>query len=104
MAGLYGLLQDIGECITRKSKSDDPSSPHSDDFSVESRFRSVLPNLLHAFVLPSKTENERELTAILKLITHICKNYPGVFFNGKASAVLPILGRVIPLFAEPSFW
>ncbi|KAL4186626.1 hypothetical protein AMTRI_Chr09g34870 [Amborella trichopoda] len=103
MAGLYGLLQDIGECITRKSKSDDPSSPHSDDFSVESRFRSVLPNLLHAFVLPSKTENERELTAILKLITHICKNYPGVFFNGKASAVLPILGRVIPLFAEPSF-
>jgi serine/threonine-protein kinase ATR len=39
--------------------------------------------------------------AILKLLCHTVKNYPGVFFHGKGHAVLPILGRIIPLFAEP---
>lgn len=44
---------------------------------------------------------ERELMAILKLLCHTVKNYPGVFYCGKGHAVLPILGRIIPLFAEP---
>ena len=47
------------------------------------------------------TVKERELTAILKLLCHTVKNYPGVFYRGKGHAVLPILGRIVPLFAEP---
>lgn len=47
--------------------------------------------------------NEREVIAVLKLISHIAKNFPGVFYHGKASAILPIVGRILPFFAEPVF-
>ncbi|PKI59831.1 hypothetical protein CRG98_019779 [Punica granatum] len=75
-----------------------------DDGALEIRFRAVLPNLLHAYVVPSPTENEREVVAILKLISQTARNIPGVFYHGKASAVLPVIGRILPFFTEPAFW
>ncbi|CAL5432978.1 unnamed protein product [Camellia sinensis] len=47
--------------------------------------------------------NEREVIAVLKLLTHTTKNFPGVFFHGRAAAVLPLIGRILPFFAEPTF-
>lgn len=44
---------------------------------------------------------EREIMAISKLLCHTVRNYPGVFYHGKGHSVMPILGRIIPLFAEP---
>ncbi|KAF3772308.1 hypothetical protein EJ110_NYTH58268, partial [Nymphaea thermarum] len=45
----------------------------------------------------------REVIAILKLLTHTARNYPGVFHNGKPSHTLPIIGRILPFFVEPAF-
>ncbi|ONK66743.1 uncharacterized protein A4U43_C06F11490 [Asparagus officinalis] len=70
---------------------------------LEARFRVVLPNLLHAYVNPSSTANEREVTAVLKLLAHTARNFPGVFYHGKAAAVLPVVGRILPFLAEPAF-
>lgn len=41
--------------------------------------------------------------AVLKLLTHTAKNFPGVFYHGKATAVLPIIVRLLPFLAEPAF-
>lgn len=38
---------------------------------------------------------------MLKLLSHTARNFPGVFYHGKASAVLPVVGRILPFFAEP---
>lgn len=40
---------------------------------------------------------------MLKLLSHTAKNFPDVFFQGKAAAVLPIIGRILPFFSEPAF-
>lgn len=48
--------------------------------------------------------NDREVTAILKLLTYTANNIPGVYFHGNSAAVLPIICRILPFFAEPSFW
>lgn len=98
MADLFVLLRDLGEQIA--NKGDGTGNRPLDNDAVESRFRSVLPNLLEGYLVPFKVK-ERELAAILKLLCHTIKNYPGVFYRGKGHAVLPILGRIIPLFAEP---
>ncbi|KAJ0746764.1 putative non-specific serine/threonine protein kinase [Helianthus annuus] len=100
MANLSSLVHELRERIAASS-STPPNK--SDDSSLELRFRTVIPNLLHAYVVPSSSANEREVIAILKLLTHTVKNFPGVFFHGKASAILPIICRIIPFFAEPSF-
>ncbi|XP_071715523.1 serine/threonine-protein kinase ATR [Rutidosis leptorrhynchoides] len=92
MANLSSLLHELRERI-----ADD------DDASLELRFRAVIPNLLHAYVLPSSSANEREVIAILKLLTYTVKKIPGVYFHGKASAVLPIICHILPFFSEPSF-
>jgi hypothetical protein len=47
--------------------------------------------------------NEREVIAVLRLVYRTTRNFPGVFYHGKASAVLPVVGRVLPFFAEPAF-
>lgn len=98
MVDLFGLLQDLGERIASKGDSSGSTQLDEED-PVEARFRSVLPNLLEGYFVPSKVK-EREFTAILKLLCHTVKNYPGVFYHGKASAVLPIVGQVFPFFAE----
>lgn len=43
------------------------------------------------------------MIAVVKLISRTAINFPGVFFHGKATAVLPILARLLPFFAEPLF-
>ncbi|KAI3718255.1 hypothetical protein L6452_19118 [Arctium lappa] len=100
MANLSSLVHELRERIAASSST--PPN-RSEDASLELRFRAVIPNLLHAYVVPSSSANEREVIAVLKLLTHTVKNFPGVFFHGKASAILPIICRILPFFAEPSF-
>ncbi|KAJ8766984.1 hypothetical protein K2173_012493 [Erythroxylum novogranatense] len=101
---LSSLVNELRERIAATSSS----SPNNgggceDDGALEIRLRAVLPNLLHAYVIPSSSASEREVVAVLKLISHLARNFPGVFYHGKASAVIPLIGRVLPFFAEPAF-
>ncbi|KAL2512513.1 Serine/threonine-protein kinase ATR [Abeliophyllum distichum] len=100
MANLSSLVHELRERIAASSST--PLNKQNDD-ALESRFRAVLPNLLHDYVVPSSSAKEREVVAVLKLLAHTAKNFPGVFYHGKASAVLPVIGRILPFFAEPSF-
>eukprot|EP01018_Ginkgo_biloba_P009012 Gb_37327 [translate_table: standard] len=95
MAKLFRLLQVLGERI------DCNIGTQTDGEEVEARFRSILSNLLQGYIQLSKA-NEREFTAILKLLSHTVKQFPGVFYHGQGSAILPILGWIIPFFAEPA--
>ncbi|XP_058191614.1 serine/threonine-protein kinase ATR isoform X3 [Rhododendron vialii] len=101
MANLSSLVHELRERIAASSST--PPNHHADDDALETRFRAVLPNLLHAYVVPSSSANEREVIAVLKLLTHTAKNFPGVFFHGRPAAVLPLIGRILPFFAEPAF-
>lgn len=47
--------------------------------------------------------NQREVIAVVKLISHTARNFPGVFYHGKPSAVSPIVARILPFFAQPLF-
>ncbi|KAI3710823.1 hypothetical protein L2E82_40617 [Cichorium intybus] len=98
MANLSSLVHEL-----RVAASSSTPPNKSDGASLVLRFRAVIPNLLHVYVVPSSSANEREVIAVLKLLTHAVKNFPGVFFHGKASAVLPVICRILPFFAEPSF-
>ncbi|KZV39346.1 serine/threonine-protein kinase ATR [Dorcoceras hygrometricum] len=100
MANLSSLVHELRERIAASSSA---TSTTQNDEVLESRFRAVLPNLLHAYVVPSASAKEREVIAVLKLLAHTAKNFPGVFYHGKASAVVPVLCRIIPFFAEPAF-
>ena len=53
--------------------------------------------------LSAMVAKEREVIAVLKLLSHTAKNFPGVFYHGQASAVIPVIGRILPFFAEPAF-
>ncbi|KAF2302161.1 hypothetical protein GH714_033137 [Hevea brasiliensis] len=99
-SNLSSLVHELRERIAATSST--PPSKVDDD-ALEIRFRAVLPNLLHAYVVPSSSASEREVIAVLKLISHTARNFPGVFYHGKASAVLPVIGRILPFFAEPAF-
>ncbi|KAK7343322.1 hypothetical protein VNO77_11979 [Canavalia gladiata] len=102
-ANLSSLVHELRERIAASSSTPIPNNS-SDDDALEVRFRTVLPNLLHAYVLPSSSAgNEREVIAVVKLISHTARNFPGVFYHGKPSAVLPVLARILPFFAEPLF-
>ncbi|XP_028112012.1 mechanosensitive ion channel protein 6-like [Camellia sinensis] len=100
MENLSSLVHELRERIAASS-----STPPNigDDDALKIRFRDVLPNLLHTYVVPSSSANEREVIAVLKQLTHTAKNFPGVFFHGRAAAVLPLIGRILPFFAEPTF-
>ncbi|RRT68070.1 hypothetical protein B296_00005476 [Ensete ventricosum] len=101
MANLSSLIHELRERIAASASA--PSSSSSGEDPLETKFRTVLPNLLHAYVVPSSTANEREVTAVLKLLSHTARNFPGVFYHGRAAAVLPVIGRVLPFLAEPAF-
>ncbi|KAK6916768.1 UME domain [Dillenia turbinata] len=88
MPNLSSLIHELRERIAASSST--PPNSGEDD-ALEIRYRAVLPNLLSAYVIPSSSAKERELMAILKLITHTAKHFPGVFYNGKASAILPVI-------------
>ncbi|KAF9601548.1 hypothetical protein IFM89_020376 [Coptis chinensis] len=98
MEKLSSLVRELRERIAASTSSNGGTE---DNEPLEIRFRSVLPNLPHAYVLPSA--NEREVIAVLKLLSHTARNFPGVFYHGKANAVLPVIGRILPFFAEPAF-
>ncbi|XP_051147175.1 serine/threonine-protein kinase ATR isoform X2 [Andrographis paniculata] len=101
MANLSSLVHELRERIA--SSSSTPPDKQNDE-ALQSRFRAVLPNLLQAYVVPSSSAaREREVIAVLKLLSHTAKNFPGVFYHGRASAVLPVVGRVLPFLAEPAF-
>ncbi|WCJ39936.1 Serine/threonine-protein kinase ATR [Euphorbia peplus] len=97
---LSSLLHELREGIAASSST--PPNNVGDDALVI-RFRAVLLNLLHSYVVPSSSANEREVIVILKLISRIAIRYPGVFYHGKATAILPVIGRILPYFAEPAF-
>jgi hypothetical protein len=52
MADLFVLLRDLGEQIA--NKGDGTGNRPLDNDAVESRFRSVLPNLLEGYLVPFK--------------------------------------------------
>ncbi|KAJ0077184.1 hypothetical protein Patl1_35864 [Pistacia atlantica] len=99
---LSSLVNELRERIVASSSTQSNNWNQNDD-ALESRFRAVLPNLLHAYLVPSPFSNEREVVAVLKLVSHTARNFPGVFYHGKAAAVLPVIGRILPFFAEPAF-
>ncbi|KAM1106727.1 hypothetical protein TB2_003457 [Malus domestica] len=99
MANLSSLVHELRERIAAPSTP--PNNHYDDDLVI--RFRAVLPDLLHASVVPSPSANEREVIAVLKLIVITARHLPGVFYHGKATAILPLLGLILPFFAEPSF-
>lgn len=43
------------------------------------------------------------MIAVLKLLSHTAKIFPGVFCHGQPSVVVPVIGRILPFFAEPAF-
>lgn len=43
------------------------------------------------------------MIAVLKLLSLTAKKFPGVFYHGQASAVVPVIGRILPFLAEPAF-
>nr|XP_017256402.1 PREDICTED: serine/threonine-protein kinase ATR-like [Daucus carota subsp. sativus] len=104
---LSSLVHELRERIAASSSTPPLNRTGGDDQNddaLEIRFRAVIPNLLHTYVVPSSTANDREVTAILKLLTYTANNIPGVYFHGNSAAVLPIICRILPFFAEPSFW
>lgn len=62
----------------------------------------IVVRLVLTIILSYKAK-EREVIAVLKLLSHTVRNFPGVFYHGKASAILPVLARILPFFAEPVF-
>ncbi|XP_021753008.1 serine/threonine-protein kinase ATR-like isoform X1 [Chenopodium quinoa] len=101
MASISSLVHELRERFAASSST--PTNSKRDDVALETRFRSVLPNLLNAYVIASPSANEREVIAVLKLLNHTAKNFPGVFYHGKSNAILPVIGRLLPFFAEPTF-
>ncbi|KAJ3693956.1 hypothetical protein LUZ60_009436 [Juncus effusus] len=95
------LIQELKDRIAAASAAS--ASAGGGDDQVELVFRTVLPKLLHAYVNPPSTENVKEMTAVLKLLTYTANKHPGVFFHGRAAAVLPTIGRIFPFLAEPTF-
>nr|XP_048336390.1 serine/threonine-protein kinase ATR-like isoform X3 [Ziziphus jujuba var. spinosa] len=100
MASLSSLVRELRERIAASSST---PPTNVDDEALDARFRAVLPHLLHTYVVPSPSAREREVIAVLKLLSHIARNFPGVFYHGKPSAILPVVGRILPFFAESVF-
>ncbi|CAO2815672.1 unnamed protein product [Amaranthus hypochondriacus] len=100
MASLSSLVRELRDRVADSSST--PTN-NGDDLTLEKKFRAVLPSLISTYVVASPSANKREVIAVLKLLNHITKNFPGVFYNGKVNAVLPVIGRLLPFFAEPTF-
>lgn len=70
-----------------------------------SQFRIIGVLLLQVFEKQLKciVAKEREVIAVLRLLSHTVKTFPGIFNHGQASAVVPVIGRILPFFAEPAY-
>ncbi|CAA0406623.1 unnamed protein product [Arabidopsis thaliana] len=101
---LSSLVHELRERVAASASTPANNLRHSsgDEDALEIRFRAVIPNLLNTYVVPS-LGNGREVTAVLKLVGHTARNIPGVFYHGTPSAILPVIARIIPFFAEPEF-
>ncbi|MED6198219.1 hypothetical protein PIB30_064049 [Stylosanthes scabra] len=101
------LVHELRERIAASSTPNTTTATNvtaSDDDALDVRFRSVLPNLINAFLLPYSSANDREVIAVVKLVSHTAIYFPGVFFHGSDSAsLLPILARLLPFFSDPLF-
>ncbi|KAJ4806265.1 Serine/threonine-protein kinase ATR [Rhynchospora pubera] len=100
MASISSFLQELRKRIADQSSSSSSGAASisgEDPFAVQ--FRKVLPILLRT----STAENEREATAVLKLLSYTARNFPGAFFHGRAAAVLPVIGFLLPFLADTSF-
>jgi hypothetical protein len=76
MANLFALLRDLGDHIA--NKRDGAGNRPYDNEAVESRFRSVLPNLLESYLVPFPG-----MQAFEHLIrVHLCVNLKCSLFQG----------------------
>ncbi|KAM0929216.1 hypothetical protein ACQ4PT_001782 [Festuca glaucescens] len=98
MSNFSSHIKELRELIAGSSSAAGPASAH-----FEAKLREVLPSLLRDHVLPSPTANERETTAVLKLLTYTARRFPGVFFNGRPVEVVRVIGRILPFFADPDY-
>lgn len=64
MANLSSLVHELRERIAASSST--PPNKGEDDAALEIRFRNVLPNLLHAYVVPSSSGLSLSLSLSLK--------------------------------------
>uniref|UniRef100_J3MHR6 Serine/threonine-protein kinase ATR n=1 Tax=Oryza brachyantha TaxID=4533 RepID=J3MHR6_ORYBR len=104
MANFSSHIKELRELIAASSTTTSTSAPASVHFEV--KLREVLPNLLRDYVVPSSptgAADGREATAVLKLLSYTAGKFPGVFFHGRATDVIRVIGRVLPFFAEPNF-
>ncbi|XP_010416834.1 PREDICTED: serine/threonine-protein kinase ATR [Camelina sativa] len=97
---LSSLVHELRERLAASSST--PANSSGEEDALEIRFRAVFPNLLNTYLVPS-LGNGREVTAVLKLVGHTARNIPGVFYHGSPAAILPVIARIIPFFAEPDF-
>lgn len=79
MASLSSLVHELRERIAASS-STPPSN--GDDDALEIRFRAVLPNLLHAYVVPSSSG-----TSLLLLFLALCLVHEKMKREGKRMSV-----------------
>ena len=40
---------------------------------------------------------------MLKLLTYTARRFPGSIFNGHPADVVRVIGRILPLFADPDY-
>ncbi|CAH2061656.1 unnamed protein product [Thlaspi arvense] len=101
---LSSLVHELRERVAASSSTPANTLGRScgDDDALEIRFRAVIPNLLKTYVAPS-LGNGREVSAVLKLVGHTARNIPGVFYHGDPAAIFPVIGHLMPFFAEPEF-
>ncbi|KAM7257739.1 hypothetical protein ACFE04_013480 [Oxalis oulophora] len=106
---LSSLVHELRERIAASSSTNNNNNNNNnnigdnkDDVALENTFRTVLPSLLHAYVVPSSSANQREVVAVLKLISHVAKTFPRVFQH--PTSLLPVIARILPFFADPSFF
>lgn len=132
-SNLSSLVHELRERVAASASTPANNLRHSsgdEEDALEIRFRDVFPNLLNTYVVPSLgnyclscwivlelnlgwigfsifspilSGNGREVTAVLKLVGHTARNIPGVFYHGNPCAILPVIARIIPFFAQPEF-
>ncbi|CAM0908690.1 unnamed protein product [Alopecurus aequalis] len=98
MSNFSTHIKELRELIAGSSSAAGPASAHFED-----KLRDVLPSLLRDHVLPAPTANERETTAVLKLLTYTARRFPGVFYHGRPAEVVRVIGRILPFFADPDY-
>ncbi|KAM3298235.1 hypothetical protein ACQJBY_039941 [Aegilops geniculata] len=99
MSNFAGHIKELRALIAGSSSAAAaPASAH-----YEAKLREVLPSLLRDHVLPAPTATEMETKVVLRLLNYTAPRFPGVFSNGRPAEVIRVIGRILPLFAEPDY-